>query len=355
MAYTLTHFPDSWILPLIPILLRIILDLYRLLYVRYYTKGYNKQVPCSIQARLWDSTRRLVFFHLIMQFRGWGLYVFLGKVEDILIPFFTSSRPAIITSKVHSIMDMDTVLTQQDASCWYSQLIHPTDNLSSTHMQSTPHETSTMNSLLCKGQIFDFSDHVVYFYAHVLPPLVFEALFCLLFPFWQEEDSQHRMEGCTVIHQQDKQTTTSTSTSTVSTLHDTNLLPNKECTREESIHPRSKWTTHVVSVHSVVSYMVHLHIQGLHSTLAFLFNWILPPLFVMAFLYFNLLVFLAIHTTAAVHHTVREVVVGYSISLLVQIPLGMMLCTEKWSTLRSLVGLGSIKSVLSKEETEKLI
>ena len=69
----------------------------------------------------------------------------------------------------------------------------------------------------------------------------------------------------------------------------------------------------------------------------------IPVLLLASFMYLNFLVFLAVHRTAAYFHTSTEIAVGYAISLLVQIPLGVLLwgtqCLGHWDRARALVGL----------------
>jgi hypothetical protein len=52
-----------------------------------------------------------------------------------------------------------------------------------------------------------------------------------------------------------------------------------------------------------------------------------------------------VHRTAAYFHTSTEIAVGYFISLLVQMPLGIILwgtqCLGRWDRARALVGLPS--------------
>jgi hypothetical protein len=54
--------------------------------------------------------------------------------------------------------------------------------------------------------------------------------------------------------------------------------------------------------------------------------------------YLNIITLLAVHSTAAYFHSLGEVVVGYTISLIVQITVGKILWADGWKRMRQLVG-----------------
>lgn len=399
LARSLTDFPHTWILPIIPILLRIILDIYRLIYLKFctmnniknkanmrpwYTESSYSLLSSTIISRLLDSTRRLLLYHFIMQFRGWGLYVVLEKVEDLLIwYYFTIWTPTTTTAQqsstsilysypeksswsyfTQSFITMQQQYThhqhqpiqqqqqiEDSSTCWYSSLLLSSPSPSTIHSSSTSQQQS---SWICQGREFDFSDHVVYFYSHVLPLLLFEAIFCFLVPFRQKEEEDGNSivipdsdSSSVKVSENNKllkpitfNTSTSVTTETIAIHH----------------HHHENHTHHKVhlSIPSIVSFTIHIHIQVLHSLIKFTFYWILPPSMALAFIYFTFLTFLAVYTTAAVFHTIEEVIVGYIISLVVQIPLGILLCTENWSKVRSWIGLGCIQTLNEKVDNEKL-
>ena len=134
----LAKFPDAWLIPLFPLLLRIGFRTYQTLLERGHlvldtTFGVY-------------SFRRLVFYFLLMQFRGWFLYVALNSIED-----------NYLNEEVNQ------------TNCWYQ------DWLPTTLAKSSP---------ICRGRKFDFSDHVVLYYAQILPIALLETLHSLNRPYW---------------------------------------------------------------------------------------------------------------------------------------------------------------------------
>lgn len=245
LSRSITRYPDSWLLPLIPIGLRIVIGLFGKLSNRPHPHPHD----------MWTTTKRLIFVILIFQFRGWGLYVLLNAVEDIVL---SSSIPGIVRE------------TPDLGSCWYMPLLK-------SWQQSKIEDNS------CYGHPFDFSDHVVLFFSHSFPSMIFEASFCFLFPFLP--DAVHwRTTG-----------------------------------KEQDGRKR-------------------LSAERTNALLRFFFNTILPILLLLVFLYLNVITLLAIHSTAAYFHTVGEVIVGYLISLIVQIPVGWIIWADEWTHIRRLVG-----------------
>eukprot|EP00523_Entomoneis_sp_CCMP467_P001264 CAMPEP_0168754648 /NCGR_PEP_ID=MMETSP0724-20121128/19617_1 /TAXON_ID=265536 /ORGANISM="Amphiprora sp., Strain CCMP467" /LENGTH=307 /DNA_ID=CAMNT_0008803149 /DNA_START=223 /DNA_END=1144 /DNA_ORIENTATION=+ len=90
----LAKFPDAWLIPLFPLLLRIGFRTYQTI----VEKGH---IVLDTTFGVF-SFRRLVFYFLLMQFRGWVLYVALNNLEDNFI----------VDSK-----DMETA-GALSASCW---------------------------------------------------------------------------------------------------------------------------------------------------------------------------------------------------------------------------------------------
>lgn len=238
LARSLTKFPDSWLLPLIPIALRILIAACGKLSSVSHT-------PCGV----WTSMRRMVFYFCIFQFRGWGLYVWFNMLEKLIINTYS---------------DVSGTSQSSEESCWYTPL------LKNRWQVSDP----------CHGLQFDFSDHVVLFFSHHFPTIVFEALFCALFPFW----------------------------------------PDANKTKDKTDNPRNGGDT------------------ASSSMVQRLLNTILPLALLFFFLYLNFVTLLAVHSTAAYFHSLGEISVGYLISLLVQIPVGKILWADGWNRMRHLVG-----------------
>lgn len=209
-----------------------------------------------------SSLKRLLLYVAIMQFRGWVLYAFLDKVENFLVKIFTWKN----------LLGID--LSGNSTTCWYSSHLLRNDSCNT-------------------GKEFDFSDHVVFFFAHSLSIMVFEALFWFSFPCCDDNGSEN---GKTVAKNNGK---------------DQSLTLNP--------YPRKRFTSY-------------------GNILAFCVNVILPVPLMLAFCYVNIIVMMSIRSTAAYFHTFGEVVVGYGISLVVQVPFGLILCSEEWATVRSFLG-----------------
>ena len=109
------------------------------------------------------SIKRMLFYICIFQLRGWGLYVCFNMVEGIIVK--SDYWPKTL-GFVGQSMDQD--------QCWYSSLLQ-------IRWRNDP----------CHGLTFDFSDHVVLFFARHFPTSIFEALFCVLFPFSHEKSRIH--------------------------------------------------------------------------------------------------------------------------------------------------------------------
>jgi len=146
----------------------------------------------------------------------------------------------------------DDFFVQDDSTCWYQDLLRP-----------------SKRQIDCYGRKFDFSDHMVLFFGHTLPVMLFELLFCILVPFWRSQSFSHSSSF------------------------------------RRRFLPRNVVTTALIAL----------------------------------VVYFNFITLLAVHKTAAYFHTGCEVVVGYLISLVVQLPLGYVICSDRCEKARQFVGL----------------
>ena len=189
--------------------------------------------------------------------RGWGLYVFLNMVEDI-----------VLSSNILSSSTSETLIETTDLdSCWFSPLL-----------KSWQRKVSEEGDK-CYGVEFDFSDHVVLFFSHSYPSMIFEAMFCFLVPFIPKE--RKHLNTSPYIKQPGR----------------------------------------------------------LHRALECFLETVLPVGLLLMFLYLNMLTLLAVHSTVAYYHSIGEVVVGYIISLSIQIPVGFIIYAGgKWKNIRSMVG-----------------
>ena len=144
----MTKFPDAWLLPLFPLLFRLVYCL-----VVNILKFMSKNIITPLSSAnsrksMIYSVRRLCFYFMLMNFRGWVLYIFLNKVEDQFV--------------VRSYSTSNT--------CWYNR------------EGWFPHSSEQE---VCAGRPFDFSDHVVLYYAQILPIALFETLYIIIeHPNW---------------------------------------------------------------------------------------------------------------------------------------------------------------------------
>jgi hypothetical protein len=99
------------------------------------------------------TLKRLAFYIALLSFRGWILYVYLNKLED-----------EFVVSKVNDS-------TSTAASCWYND-----------GWLQVGQET-------CVGRSFDFSDHVVLYYAQILPIALIETVYAFQQPYWRTQSN----------------------------------------------------------------------------------------------------------------------------------------------------------------------
>lgn len=137
-ARRLSAFPEAWLLPIFPFLLR---GIVRLL------QGSQKSAHFT-RSELTKSTtlKRLAMSFACLLFRGCILYSLFNFLEHLLVP-----------------------TPDSDAPCWYKDFLK--------NFQ-TP----------CSGRTFDFSDHVVLYYGQLTAVALSETLYCLSFPFWKAEN-----------------------------------------------------------------------------------------------------------------------------------------------------------------------
>ena len=273
-ARRLTKFPDSWLLPLIPILLRLVTVQFRIL--------CNNNSSVESHHRMLVTIRRFMSYILLMNFRGWALYILFNMLQDSIAAKFAATIGVRDNVAINASSGMGV--------CWYEHLLHP-----GRQQQTGEHS--------CYGRRFDFSDHVVLFFGHVLPVTLFEVLFCFLLPFWP---------------------TGTKNGATMNTTHEST---------------DARWQSHATSSFS------SSNASTISTFVNHLPTGITPAFLLLSFVYLNILVFMAVHRTAAYFHTSSEIAVGYLISLLVQIPLGILLwgtqCLGRWDRARALVGLPS--------------
>ena len=284
-AKRLTRLTEAWVLPLLPILIRLAYQVACAIlayYKRYFNNSSNQSSnrtsmqrvatsisysPTSLEKIVIDTSspsstevvttmaasshtyirttlKRLFFYFLLLNFRGWGLYIGANALEDfVFLPWFTGNT---VTSplRTDSLSDVEHDIHYEGDNqppCWYEDVL------------KSHHKLSMEIHSECYGRPFDFSDHVVLFLAHYLPVFVMEILFFYQYPF----------------------------------------------------SSRGSW------------YTIH----------------------VFLFLYLHLLVLHATYQTAVYFHTKGEIIVGYLVSLFVQLPVCYLMCSDKCIRLKEVIGI----------------
>ncbi len=125
-AKRLSKIPEAWLVPLFPLMVRWV--------VQYIQKKecYSKY-----------TMRRFFLYFGLLLFRGFVLYLLFDYLESLIV------QPAV-------------------NECWYDA------NLKSYQGS-------------CQGQTFDYSDHVVLFFAQILPIPFTEVLFSFVVPYWKDK------------------------------------------------------------------------------------------------------------------------------------------------------------------------
>lgn len=329
-ARRLTRFFEAWVLPLLPVLIRLMYQIvaYIWSYVRpaqrktntsRYRKNQKKSnillqreatslsaskassssssLASSISESLLDkkyssdtittqsqqqqqshgsiriTLTRLVFYFILINFRGWGLYIGANAVEDYLVVPLLTGNTVVSPLRTNSMSDVEHDLhySKSEPECWYKDVLKA-HHISA--MENAEHSD-------CYGRPFDFSDHVVLFLAHYLPVFVMEMLLYYAFPFW-------------------KSSATATAT--------------KE----------NRSTRGAV--------------------------WVLNAMLALLFVYLHLIVLHALYQTAVYFHTSAEILVGYLVSLIMQVPIVYLMCSEGSHSLRKYLGLPNYRETFSAEK-----
>ena len=122
---SLTNFPEAWVYPLFPWLYRVIWE--------------SLEPSLSLRGRnLSRAWRRLGLYMAIMLIRGWLLYVALNALEKSLLPL--------------------EILPVDESLCWYKSFL------------------KNASSAACYGRMFDFSDHIVFYFVQFLAIVWTECL-----------------------------------------------------------------------------------------------------------------------------------------------------------------------------------
>jgi hypothetical protein len=213
----LARFPEAWLLPLFPLFVRLIVQTLQKHSSPSVSVSSSSSNNNNSQHRL--ARRRFYLYVGIIQFRGWILYLLFDTLEGWLV-------------------------ASAGRGCWYESLLH--ENYSS-----------------CQGRGSDFSDHVVLYFAQILPVALVEVLHSFVEPYW-------------------------------------NTRTTSDCT-----------TTSLVRIPQPV-----------------------PTILIAGMVYLYTVTFMGAYKTAVYFHTWPEIMNGYLVSLLVQIPLCLMQCTTLLEPIR---------------------
>jgi len=139
LVKSITRLPDLMILTFLPVLLRLIIHLY----------GWMVQMDDTHPDKTRTTAIRLLLYIFIIIFRVYGLYICLSKVQTYIHEFWNPR----LTSEMLESADQQAMNT-----CWYGEFLM---------------KRNVKNS--CYGQQFDFSDHIVLFFAQSLPCMLIES------------------------------------------------------------------------------------------------------------------------------------------------------------------------------------
>ena len=134
----------------------------------------------------------------------------------------------------------------------------------------------------CQGRTTDFSDRIVLYFAQILPIALTEALHSFVVPYWNGGSS---MPELAVTWDED----------------DNGVIEEGE---------RSMTAT-----------------TGSRITTA-------PALLMIGLMHLYCITLLGAYKTSAFFHTTPEIMTGYAVSLIVQVPMFLLQCTNRWPKLR---------------------
>jgi hypothetical protein len=221
LASRLAKFPEAWLLPLFPILLRLLVWIILSVWSYFVPSVSHVRAPATISSTL----RRLCFYIMVLNFRGWILYVLFNEWED---------RWAIVPS----------------SPCWYEAWF-------AQHTEPS----------VCLGRPFDFSDHIVLYYAQLLP------------------------------------------ISLVETLHALFQSP-------------SFWALPAASTERPIRK---------HAILPTCRNYMIPCVLIGSHVYLQFITATGAYKTSAYFHTPTEVLAGFAVSMLIALPLYLLQCNTTFS------------------------
>jgi hypothetical protein len=177
-AGRLTRLLEAWVLPLLPILIRLMYQLVFPERTEVNSSTLSAAAHSQISAnRLFRTTlQRLLFYVLLLNLRGFGLYIGANALEEYALRTWFSGYKSVSQSSTNSMRDAEHDLNNSggQSGCWYEEALKPHQKLA---MKNDQHSE-------CYGRQFDFSDHVVLFLTNYLVIFVAEILIIYSIPFW---------------------------------------------------------------------------------------------------------------------------------------------------------------------------
>ena len=180
-AGRLTRLLEAWVLPLLPILIRL---MYQLVFpertevnISSLSAAAHSQTPANRMFR--TTLQRLLFYVLLLNLRGFGLYIGANALEEYALRTWLTGNKAVSQSPTNPMRDVahDLHNSGGQSGCWYEEALKAHQKLA---MRNDQHSE-------CYGRQFDFSDHVVLFLANYLVIFVAEILIIYSIPFWDEK------------------------------------------------------------------------------------------------------------------------------------------------------------------------
>jgi hypothetical protein len=231
-ARRLAKFPEAWLLPLFPVLIRGAWHALQLLVIFLLPVGTSSSLEQSTGSNNNNSHNNIEYNPTVLR----RVFLYLSIIQ---------ARIGILYLVLNSLEER--IVNNPGTDCWYQSML--------------PTSEST-----CPGRIFDFSDHIVLYFAQILPIALSEVLHSFVVPYW-----------------------------------DTSIRPNL-VTAGERIGKK---------------------------------NRVIPTLLLVGIVHLYVITLLGVYKTSAFFHTGPEVLVGYMISLMVQIPVSLLQCTNLWPQVRT--------------------
>jgi hypothetical protein len=297
LAARLSRFPDAWLIPLSPLLLRFacLAAAYLNRRLRHYVRRWGRSVrgnglrqgtrhrehvppqpqpPPDLYQQFVPLLLRLGLYVLIFNFRGWVLYVAFNQVEDSIVS-----------------------VPHRNTCSWYLAYLRDDQR----------HE--------CVGRVFDYSDHMVLYYAQLLPIPLLETLYALMNPYWCRSTSSSWRRSNT-------DPTSNLARASVAVPHHPSPRFAADDAEYDSPVEQQDPGNGKPSVASPSSYS---RAGVVERAIQWFADRTIPVLLAAGLAYLYLITYLGVYKTAYYFHTIDEVVLGYVVSLAVQVPMAMLL------------------------------